>query len=281
MSRAELLRGLGALCERPQPDHARIADALDLPPLGDPVDEAATFLFEVYPYASVHLGDEGMLGGEARSRVTGFWVALGLEPPTESDHLASLLGLLASLADLEAAEVDAARRVLRREARKALLWEHVLSWTTPFLHAVERVGTEHQVAWAGLLRATLVAEALEFGAPDLPPVALRAAVQADDPLTLATAPVRTGVVLTRTDLVRGARALGVATRRGDRAFALRAMAEQDPMGTGAWLAAEAASQAARFRGEPTALAPVAHWWAERAETTARMLTEEVATDAAG
>ncbi|MFM7717999.1 MAG: hypothetical protein ACKO8G_00675, partial [Actinomycetota bacterium] len=97
----------------------------------------------------------------------------------------------------------------------------------------------------------------------------------------ATAPVRTGVVLTRTDLVRGARALGVATRMGERAFALRAMAEQDPMGMGAWLAAESASQAARFRGEPTALAPVAHWWAERAERTARVLAEEVSTDVAG
>ena len=49
----------------------------------------------------------------------------------------------------------------------------------------------------------------------------------------------------------------------------------------AWLAAEAASQAARFRGEPAPLAPVAHWWASRAERSARVLTEEVATDAAG
>ena len=36
-------------------------------------------------------------------------------------------------------ETDPARRVLRREARKALLWEHVVAWTPPFLLAVERV----------------------------------------------------------------------------------------------------------------------------------------------
>ncbi|MFM7718287.1 MAG: molecular chaperone TorD family protein, partial [Actinomycetota bacterium] len=237
MSRADLLRALGALCEPSAEGRARLAAALDLDPPGDPVDEAATFLFEVYPYASVHLGEEGMLGGEARARVAGFWVALGLEPPTEPDHLAALLGLLASLADLEEAETDPARRLLRREARRALLWEHLASWTPPFLLAVERVGTPHQRSWAALLREVLAAEADDLGAPDLPPVALRAAAPAEDPRTAATAPSRVGIVVTRTDLVRAARALGVGTRIGERAFALRAMAEQDRQGTGAWLAA--------------------------------------------
>lgn len=281
MARADLLRSIGALCEPPRPEHAAIARALGIEGPGDAVDEAATFLFDVYPYASVHLGEEGMLGGEARSRVTGFWLALGLEPPTEPDHLAALLGLLASLVELEEAETDAARRVLRREARKALLWEHVVAWTPPFLLAVERVGTPHQRGWVGLLREVLAAEAADLGAPDLLPVALRAAPAADDVLAAATAPVRTGFALTRTDVVRGARSLGVGTRMGERAFALRAMAEQDARGTAAWLAAEAASQAARFHAEPAPLAPVAHWWASRAERSARVLTEEVATDAAG
>ena len=103
MARADLLRSIGALCEPPRPEHAAIAQALGIEGPGDAVDEAATFLFDVYPYASVHLGEEGMLGGEARSRVTGFWLALGLEPPTEPDHLAAaILAVIVAIAGVRA-----------------------------------------------------------------------------------------------------------------------------------------------------------------------------------
>ncbi|MFM8999334.1 MAG: molecular chaperone TorD family protein [Actinomycetota bacterium] len=285
MSRADLLRGLGALCERPGPETARLTEALELPAPGDPADETATFLFDVYPFASVYLGDEGMLGGEARDRIAGFWRALGLVPPAEPDHLASLLGLLASLADLEDREDDPAKRLLRREARCALLWEHLLAWTGPFLAAVERVGTDHQVAWAGAVRAALAAEADDLGRPDLLPVALRAAApppaDAAGVLAVATAPVRTGIVLTRTDVVRGARAVGVGIRMGERAYALRAMAEQDLRATVAWLGEEAARQAVIHGVGPVDADAVAGWWLARAERTARTITEEVTAHVAG
>jgi hypothetical protein len=284
VSRADLFRALGALCDRPGPETARLTDALELPAPGDPADETATFLFDAYPYASVYLGDEGMLGGEARDRIAGFWRALGLVPPAEPDHLGALLGLLASLADLEEAEDDAAKRLLRREARRALLAEHLLSWTPPFLAAVERVGTEHQVAWVSALRTALGAEADELGRPDLLPVALRAAApppaDAADVLAAATAPARTGIVLTRTDVVRAARAVGVGIRMGERAYALRAMAEQDLRATTMWLGEEAARQAAAH-GVGADGDAVAGWWLARAEHTARTITEEVTAHVAG
>lgn len=284
MSRAELLRGLGALCERPGPETARISDALGLPTAGDAADESATFMFDAYPYASVYLGDEGMLGGEARDRIAGFWRALGLVPPAEPDHLAALLGLLASLADLEDAEDDPARRLLRREARRALLWEHLRPWIGPFLAAVERVGTDHQIAWSSALRAALEAESDELGDGDLLPVALRSAgpppQDGAEALALATAPVRTGFVLTRTDLVRGAREIGLGIRMGERAYALKAMAQQDHRATIAWLGEEAARQAVDHGGASDGDA-VAGWWLGRAEETARRITEEVTADVAG
>lgn len=291
MSRAEVFRALGALCESPEPEHARLADALGIVPPGDPVDEGSTFLFEVYPYASVHLGDEGMLGGEARARVAGFWTALRLVPPSEPDHLASLLGLYAALIDLEEREDDPALARARREARRALLHEHLTSWLQPFLGAVERVGTPHQVSWAGALRAALVTELAEMGEPERLPLALReSAPLPDDPreaLGLATAPARTGIVLTRTDVVAAGRRLGVGVRMGERAFAIRAMAEQDPAGVAAWLA-ETAREACRSYGEAAtgACAPttVAAWWADRAAVTARTMggqPEEVSVDVAG
>lgn len=286
MNRADLFRSLGALCESPVPEHGRLASALGIEPPGDPVDEAATFLFEVYPYASVYLGDEGMLGGEARGRIAGFWRALNLVPPSEPDHLATLLGLLASLIDLEAREDDAARAAARRHARRALLHEHLVSWTGPFLRAIEGIGTSHQIAWAGLLREALASEIADLGEPTELPAALREAADAPrdpaDLLACITAPIRTGIVLTRTDVVRGAREIGVATRMGERAFALRAMAEQDPEGTLAWLGTEAARWWRSHGDSGEVPGVVARWWSSRAAETARMsgrAAEEVALDA--
>ena len=129
----ELFRALGALCEPPAPAHRRLADALQLDGEAAGDDYAELFLFQLYPYASVYLGAEGKLGGEARDRVAGFWRALGLVPPAEPDHLAALLGLYATLAEAEQDEQDAARRLLRRRARHALLHEHLLSWCGPYL----------------------------------------------------------------------------------------------------------------------------------------------------
>src|SRR5438105_1113576 len=116
----ELFRALGTLCEPPSPAHSRVADALELPGSARDDEYAELFLFQLYPYASVYLGSEGQLGGEARDRVAGFWRALALVPPAEPDHLAALLGLYASLAEAEEAEPEEARRLLQREARRAL-----------------------------------------------------------------------------------------------------------------------------------------------------------------
>ncbi len=67
----ELLRALGVLCEPPEPAHERVAEALCLPGRADPADHTELFGFQLVPYASVYLGAEGMLGGEAADRVAG------------------------------------------------------------------------------------------------------------------------------------------------------------------------------------------------------------------
>src|SRR5690606_33712078 len=127
---AELLRALAHLAEPPGPAHGPLARALGL---GDPPDAAAhadVFLFQLHPHASVHLGPEGMLGGEARARVAGFWGGVGREPPAEPDHLASLVALYAALAEEEAGASAAAAPLVGR-ARRALLAEHQIgraSW---------------------------------------------------------------------------------------------------------------------------------------------------------
>ena len=272
--RAELFRALGALCESPVPGHERIVEALDLPDGPDPAEHAAVFLFQSYPYASVHLGPEGMLGGEARDRVAGFWRAIGLVPPAEPDHLAALLGLYATLLDAEAGEFNAARLLLRREARRALLWEHLLSWTVPYLAKLGEIAGPYHRAWARLLERALLDEASELGGLDRLPLHLRSAptlpepdAPADEWVAAILAPVRSGMFLVRGDLASAARDLGLALRMGERAYALRALFQQDAPATLAWLSGEAEGWIARHEATRSSLGHIADFWRSRAEAT--------------
>ena len=87
----ELFRALGSLVETPTPETASVAALLDLGPVPDPAEHSDLFLFQLYPFASVYLGVEGQLGGEARDRVAGFWRSLDEVPPAEPDHLAAMI----------------------------------------------------------------------------------------------------------------------------------------------------------------------------------------------
>src|SRR5215218_1965505 len=120
----ELFRALAVLVEPPdRPGVARVAEALGLGELPEVSAYTDLFVFQLYPYASVYVGAEGMLGGEARDRVAGFMAALGhAAVPAEPDHLALLLGAYAGLCEAERGEVEGQRRVRVRGARRALLW---------------------------------------------------------------------------------------------------------------------------------------------------------------
>ncbi len=271
---AEVLRALAVLSESPHPAHARVAAALDLGPAPTAADHTQALVLGAVPYASVYLGPEGMLGGEAADRVAGFWRAVGHVPPAEPDHLAALLGLLASLTDAEAAEEDPARAALRRRARSVLLWEHLLTWVPLFSRAVAGTGSSFHTAWAELLLDVLAAEAADLPAPDGLPVALRTAPGLPDDVDgsreLAAAlltPVRTGIVLTRSDLARAARSEGLGLRIGERAFTLAAMLEQDPVTTLGRVADLADAWADEHRSDLGSLGPVAAFWADRAAST--------------
>ncbi|HEX2756543.1 MAG TPA: molecular chaperone TorD family protein [Candidatus Limnocylindrales bacterium] len=273
-ARADLFRALGALCEPPEPGHIAIAAAIGLP--GGPAsgDYAEVFLFGAYPYASVYLGEEGMLGGEARDRVAGFWRALGIRPPTEPDHIAALLGLYATLIELEESEPDKARAALARSSRKALLWEHLLSWLPAYLDKLMEIAPPYYADWARLLGDALIDEAADVGGQTELPLQLRAAPglpETDAPsadwVQALLSAVRTGVVLTRFDLRRGARELGIGARVAERAYMLRSMLEQDAPATTSWLAAEASRWAIRHQEKEATLGRVAVFWRTRAEAS--------------
>ena len=177
---------------------------------------------------------EGMMGGEARDRIAGFWRALGLTPPSEPDHLVALVGLYASLAEREA-ETDAERALLLT-ARAALLDEHLAPWIFLFLERVRELAGPLYGAWAGLLSDVLRAEVVDTGSRDGALSShLRAAPPLPDPreegseafLVGLLAPVRTGVILTRADLASIAGQLDMGLRAGERRYALEHLLAQE------------------------------------------------------
>lgn len=258
----EVFRALAVLTEPPGPGHGHVAAALGLERAPRPDEHADLLLFQLYPYASVYVGAEGMMGGEARDRVAGFWRALGLVPPGEPDHLAALLGLHAELGERGAPE----------EWRRALLWEHLLSWLPPWLAKLDEIAPAPYRAWGRLLRAALADEARALGPPELLPLHLREAppLELDDLLDGLLAPVRSGLVLVRDDLRRAAAELGLGARVAERRYVLRALLGQDAPATLGWLAGEAL----RWSGRHAATGgPIGRFWQERAEAAAALLDD--------
>jgi len=268
------------VAEVPGPETGRVGRVLELPGRADVAEYTDIFGLQLWPYASIYIGGDGKLGGEARDRTAGFWRALRLTPPAEPDHLAALLGLYASLVESEAAEQDSARLQLRRSSRQALLWEHLLSWLPTYLAKLEEIASPFYRAWGGLLREALMADARASGPPARLPLHLREAPALQDPaadgadafLAGLVSPVRTGMILVRDDLGRAARELGLGLRQGERAYVLKALLGQEPAATLKWLASEAVRWMGNYDSMPEELEPVRGYWREQACRTAELIS---------
>jgi TorA maturation chaperone TorD len=277
----ELFRALAVLAEPPREETTALVQLLKLGRAPSATEYSDLFLFQLYPYASVYLGAEGMLGGEAGDRVAGFWRAIGQTVPNEHDHVATLLGLYARLGDLEALEaVGGERRAALGRARAALLFEQLLCWLPAYLEKAIEIGPPPYAKWGRLLRSALLEEAASLEAPELLPLHLREAPGppegSDEPAELLAAllaPVRSGMILTRSDLQRAGRDLGLGVRAGERRFVLNALLEQDPVAIMKWLAVEAGSWIERHRSYSDSLGPTATFWAERAARMAEFVSQ--------
>ncbi len=277
----ELFRALAVLAEPPQAEAAPLADVLELGPVPCVSEYTELFVFQLYPYASVYLGAEGMLGGEARDRIGGFWRALGQIPPAEPDHLAVMLALYARLVEMEEDAGDEALRTRWHLARKAFLWEHLLSWLPVYLCKLNDVASPFYRGWGGLLSKALREEATALGEQERLSLHLREAPALLDPrhdeigefLQSLLSPARSGMILVRADLSRAARKLNLGLRLGERKFILRALLSQDVAGVLDWLIEEATHWVARHRLHHEALGAVARAWEERATATMSLLEE--------
>lgn len=279
----ELFRALGLLAEPPVPEGARVADALALGALPEASEYTEVFVFQLYPYASVYLGAEGMLGGEARDLIAGFWRALQQTPPAEPDHLSVMLALYAELRELEAAETDDARRESWRRARRAYLWEHLLSWLPVYLVKLDEIAPPFYRRWGGLLREALLEEARATAEARTPlSLHLRSvATGLSDPregetgefLQTLLSPARSGMILVRSDLTRAARQLELGLRVGERKYVLESLLAQDARGVLGWLAREARDWEGRHRKQQDTLGAIARAWESRAAAAAQLLEE--------
>ena len=304
--RAELLRALAHLAEPPGSAHGPLAAALGLPEPPDAAGYTDLFEFQLYPYASVHLGAEGMLGGEAQGRVAGFWLAVGREVPPEPDHLASLIGLYVALgeeevdltergAGLAPAGDEAAGRVHGRRdepsgpvaqaalvarSRRALLEEHLAPRLFPFLVRVEELGGGFHAEWAKMLREAMAAEIDRHGPLTSPSAHLSAVEELPDPRTAGAkpflaallAPARAGAILTRADLARIARTLDLGLRAGERRYALEHLIGQDAPAILDALAAEVGRQGAGHQERSESIGRASELLAARAERTRALLS---------
>ncbi|HZH91265.1 MAG TPA: molecular chaperone TorD family protein [Pyrinomonadaceae bacterium] len=278
----ELFRALAVFAEPPSAGMASLADALELGALPAASEYTEIFVFQLYPYASVYLGAEGMLGGEARDRVAGFWRALSQVPPAEPDHLSVMLAVYAHLSELEAnAEGDAPRAGWRR-ARTAYLSEHLLSWLPAYLAKLTEIASPFYRRWGEILLDALREEARASGALHAPlSLHLREAAGLVDPREGETAeflqtllsPARSGMILVRSDLSRAARSLELGLRAGERRYVLESLFAQDARGVLAWLAREARAWAQRHRLERDPLARAARAWEAKATASAQLLEE--------
>jgi hypothetical protein len=269
---SELIRALGAITLSPPPASDRLCDAVGLPRMSG-ADHTAAFVLLAPPYAAIHLGAEGKLGGEGLDRVEGFWRALGQPPPRDADHLGVLLMDYAGLREL-APESPAAAR-----AAETLFHEHIWSFAPGYLDAAGQLGIGPVSAWARLTLAVLRAELGALAAPAELPLALRAApppltaaATFEEVLDAAVTPARSGMIVTQPELAAGAAALGAGYRRGERRYALRALMEQDKAATLDWLGNYAAGWARRHAAAYGGTA-AGRWWSQRALLSSEVLTK--------
>lgn len=283
----EVLRALGAAMEEPSPELAPLWSSLDLGPLPSAADHTALFVLDLPPFASIYLGAGGMLGGEARDRVAGFFRAIGTSPPAEVDNAATLLGTLAELHGLGRDEARAAR------AYEVFLWEHVLSWLPVYCHKI-RSRRGPYAGWADRTLTVLGALASDVApspgigkAQAMPPLpsSLRSAPALADPRadggadafqSSLLAAAESGVVWSKTDLAHLGRDLGLGIRAGERRYILRHLLSQDSVRTLRWLA-EASARHGYER--LSAFGPITDHWQQRAEHSATLL-HQLASDAA-
>ena len=184
------------------------------------VDEEAAvfhqlFSYDVHPYASVMMDDEGRVGGRVSAAIHHFYQKAGYAPDLRSepaDHLGHALGFLGYLDGEEADAADDDVLSGDIQAARTVFVDQIMRWWwPPLMVALQRTGREPYASMTTWLTALFTEMADGFSAPmatDTPPFP-----SAPHPLEDPSAglrdiaahllvPVYTGLVLTRQDIRR-------------------------------------------------------------------------------
>lgn len=274
----DIIKALGELAEAPGPDQIRTARVLSL--AGEPTRAEYTDLFvvQLYPYASVYLSPEGRVGGQVQDHIAGFWRVLRQPVPRDPDHIATLFSTYSQLTHSDGAGDEPYMQDLRKQMRHAFLWEHIASWILPFVARVRELGSPTYRGWGSLVVDAIESEVVQAGQPAMLPLHLRSAPELPAEcdvaglVALLFSPVTSGLILTRADLARCARDLGLQIRVADRRYTLGTILTQDGVRVGEWLADEARRQADQMHDAPPSFRAIADHWERRALTTAELVT---------
>lgn len=193
------------------------------------VDHEYAFGWSAPPFEGAHLDRERQIGGPGTDALHGLFRAAGFRPDVRSvdvEHLGTSLRALAFLSGAEAdaledAHAGATERVQALSRR--LLDEHVLRWVPTWVAAVRRTERAFPIALATSIedlllmhREALPGEPSSFEFPEAPSLL-------DDPDTglreigeWLASPARSGLLITRGDITRLGRGLGVPRGFGSR-----------------------------------------------------------------
>lgn len=198
-------------------------------------DHHALFRFNVYPYQSIFLDPDGLLGGPMSERVARAYARYGYQPETSgesADHVGFELGFLAFLCAAEAeARQDGDRSgTLRRlqEQQMAFMAAQLLTWIGPLTLAIRQQGQPFFQALADVTLDLLQEQTADLtGNVDRSPQEQSATADMVDLLgqeetglkeiaNFLLTPIYSGIYLSRDDIGRLARRQAVPRGFGDR-----------------------------------------------------------------
>ena len=106
------------------------------------------FVHNVFPYETIFLGDDGLLGGIITENVNAFYQRIGFQPDMDesADHISAELNAMAHLcfAEYDAIEDQIPHEIQRlRQLQRYFLDNHLLRWLPVFCIAIQQ--QEHNV----------------------------------------------------------------------------------------------------------------------------------------
>ncbi len=250
MSHASLYAFLTRAFHHPA-DEALLELVSDVPELEVHINkdlaDSYTWLFEfnVYPYASIFIDPSGMLNSDWAGFVTGVYDALGLDVDlgsglAASDHLSAQLEALMTLCEREEKASTKEQKARALHDQSVLLVEHILPWLASFVWAIQRIDSGFYAQSAQLTLDACLDHAetlitmmnqdllLSFSFPEseeeltaVQPInAKQKAGEARSKLQSLITPARSGLFLSRQDIINLGRSLALPVRFAERPFML-------------------------------------------------------------